>query len=153
MNERQIQHKIGETMLVNLLPEPMRDRFVKLIISVSDQAELSPGDVLYTIGETDTDQGCLILAGALKITRSDGTVRYLESPDVIGELQLFSPQTRRTANVEVVFGGAALLFEWRELGAAAKEAFNPEELAELRKAIKHSAAMREKNLLDSLESP
>lgn len=151
MLESRIPECIRDTVLVCLLPEPMRRKFVDLILSVAKRTEIAPGQVLFTLGETDTDRGFLFLEGALKITRSDGTVRYQESPDILGEVQLFTPQARRSATVEVVYGGTALTFAWHELGAAAKEAFNADELAELRKAIQRSATMREQNMLTSLD--
>ena len=112
---------------------------------------LAPGQVLFKIGETNTDQGLLFLEGALKITRADGEVRYLESPDIMGEVQLFTPQAERTATVEVVFGGPVLTFAWHDLGAAAQKEFDADELAKLRELIKHSASMREKDILGPRE--
>jgi CRP-like cAMP-binding protein len=109
------------------------------------------GDLLFKLGDRNTDEGLFILEGAVKVTRANGDVRFLEAPDVLGEVQLFAPGAERTATVEVVYGGAVLRFSWRELGAKAKSIFSAAELAELRRAIRESADAREKNLLKSLE--
>jgi len=144
----ELARKIKETLLVKALPPPMQERFVELLLEISDQDVLKPGDVLFTLGETNTDQGCLFTDGALKVTRGDGEVRYMESPDIMGEVQLFKPQAARTATVEVVMGGPALFFKWRELGARSQEVYNKDELLELRNTILHSASMRERNILE-----
>ncbi len=71
----------------------------------------------------------------------------MDAPDILGEVQLFTPQAERTATVEIVFGGPALTFCWRDLGAKAQAGFSPEELSQLREIIRHSAAIREPNVL------
>ena len=148
MDEFGLPAKIQETLLVKLLPEPMKDRFVEILLSVSKRDEIQSGDVLFEIGATNTDRGCLFMEGALKVTRGDGEVRYLESPDILGEVQLFKPQAARTATVEVVIGGPVLFFAWHDLGAAAQKEFDAEELASLREIIMHSASMRERDILE-----
>ena len=148
MYDIQLAGKIKETLLVKALPLPMQERFVELLIEISEQDVLHSGDVLFTIGETNTDQGCLFTEGALKVTRADGEIRYMESPDILGEVQLFKPQAERTATVEVVKGGPVLLFKWRDLGARSQEVYNKDELAELRNTIMHSANMRERDILE-----
>ena len=152
MNHTQLTAAIGNTLLLQVLPEFMREKFIELILSASAEVDIGPGDILFRAGEPDVDRGYICLEGALRVTRADGTVRYIEAPDILGEVQLFSPGAKRTATVEAVFGGAALEFEWRDLGAMAKDTFGKDELRELRDAIAHSASMREKNLLESLDS-
>ncbi len=152
MDTDQIRSKIHETLLVKLMTDSMSDRFIDVLLSVSEHSGITPGQVLFKIGETNTDQGLLFLEGALKITRSDGDVRYLESPDIMGEVQLFTPQAERTATVEVVFGGPVLKFTWHDLGAAAQKEFDAGELTELRELIKHTARMREKDILGPRET-
>ncbi len=147
MDISQIRSKISETLLVKLMPDNMSGRFIDVLLSVSEESVIAPGQVLFKIDETNTDQGLLFLEGALKITRGDGEVRYLESPDIMGEVQLFTPQAKRTATVEVVFGGPVLKFRWHDLGAAAQEEFNAEDLAQLRELIKHTATLRERDIL------
>jgi len=129
----------------------MRDRFVETVLDVSHADESRSGEVLFAIGERNTDEGIFVLEGAVKVTRANGEVRYLEAPDVLGEIQLFSPGGERTATVETVYGGTVLRFSWRQLGAESKSAFNATELAELRRAIHDTADAREKHLLKTLK--
>ena len=153
MDPSRIPGKVLKTLLVRLLPDPMQKRFVELVLSVAERGEMSAGDVLFKQGDTNTDQGCLILEGAVKVTRADGEVRYLEGPDILGEVQLFTPQAERTATIEVVFGGTMLTFRWHDLGVKAQAEFSEEELSQLREIIRHSATMRERNILGETPDP
>ncbi len=152
MDPKRVAAAIHETPLVGFLPESMRQRFADAVLDIAQSDEARSGDVLFTLGERNTDEGLFVLEGAVKVTRSNGEVRYLEAPDVLGEVQLFAPGAERTATVETVYGGAVLRFSWRELGAQAKSIFNADELSELRRAIRDSADSREKNLLTTLEN-
>jgi hypothetical protein len=138
--------------LVTFLPRPMRDRFIAALLDVAQEDETQSGDVLFTLGERDSDEGIFVLQGAVKITRANGDVRFSEAPDILGELQLFSPGGARTATVETVYGGAVLRFSWHELGAQAKSIFNAAELSALRQAIRDCADSREKSFLTNLEN-
>lgn len=147
MNKDQLQSKVRQTLLVKLLPEPMQERFIEILSSVSEEKQAETGATLFKIGDTSSDQGCLIIEGMLKVTRGDGEVRYIEAPDIAGEVQLFKPQGERTATVDVVIGGPMLTFAWQAMAAAAKEAFSDEEMAALRKSILHIASSREPAIL------
>ena len=147
MDQDQIRNRITQTLLVKLLPQPMQDRFIELLLSVSEQGQVTSGETLFKRGDTNTDQACLILEGMLKVTRGDGEIRYIEAPDILGEVQLFKPQAERTATVDVVIGGPTLTFKWHDLGGAAKKQFSDDEMAALRETIMHSASIRERNIL------
>lgn len=148
MDEDQIRSKVRQTILLKLLPVPMQDRFIEILLAVSEQGQVSSGETLFKCGEMNADQGCLILEGMLKVTRGDGDLRYIEAPDILGEVQLFKPQAERTATVDVVLGGPVLTFQWHALGAAAKKVFSDDEMAALRETIVHSASSRERDILE-----
>ena len=152
MTSERVRKQIEGAFWVRLLPESMRDRFVDILLSVSKEDTVASGATLFKQGDTDTDRGCAFLEGARKVTRSDGEVKYLQAPEILGEVQLFMPQGERTATVEVVVGGPVLNFAWHDLGAEAQKRFSAEELVELREAIKHSVNVREPGLLDALQS-
>jgi len=150
MDAKRIAKALAETPLVTALPHRMRDRFVELVLEVAQSTEVRSGDVLFKLGEKNTDEGLFILEGAVKVTRANGEVRYLEAPEVLGEVQLFAPSSERTATVETVYGGAILRFSWKELAAHSKKAFSAVEMGVLRDAIRDSADARERNLLITL---
>jgi len=150
MDSKRIAKTLGETALVSALPPRMRDRFVDLVLDVAQSTDARSGDVLFKLGEKNTDEGLFILEGAVKVTRANGDVRYLEAPEVLGEVQLFAPSAERTATVETVYGGAILRFSWKELAAQSKKIFSPAEMGVLRDAIRDSADARERNLLITL---
>lgn len=151
LDSKRLSKAIVATPLVARLPETMRRRLVDLVMDIAQSDDAKAGEVLFRIGEKNTDEGVFFLEGAVKVTRASGQVLYFEAPDVLGEVQLFSPGAERTATVETVFGGTLMRFSWKELGAAAKAAFTAEELVLLREAIRDTAAAREKNLLTSLK--
>ncbi len=150
MDSKRIAKAVLDSPLVGALPHAMRDKFVDLVLEVAQADETRSGDVLFRFGEKNTDEGLFILEGAVKVTRANGEVRYLEAPEVLGEVQLFAPSAERTATVEMVYGGALLRFSWKELGAHAKKAFSPAQMGVLRDAIRDSADARERNLLITL---
>lgn len=150
MNDNHLRDRLNQTLLVKLLPGAIRPSFVDLLEEHGMPGKIAAGETVFTRGETNTDLGCIILDGVVKITLADGQVRYLEAPEILGEVQLFTPQAQRTATVESVTGNAVLTFEWHDLGAAVREAFSNDALQSLRDAIHESARMREQNLLDTL---
>jgi hypothetical protein len=150
MEAKRIAKTLAETSLVSSLPDRMRARFVGLVLELAQASDARSGDVLFTRGEKNTDEGLFVLEGAVKVTRANGEVRYLEAPDVLGEVQLFAPSAERTATVEVVYGGTVLRFSWKELAAASKKAFSPAEMGVLRDAIRDNADARERHLLINL---
>lgn len=150
MEAKRISKTLLQVPLVARLPETMRGRFVDLVLEVAQPDEVRAGEVLFRIGEKNMDEGVFFLEGAVKVTRASGQTLFFEAPDVLGEVQLFSPSAERTATVEMAYSGTLLRFSWKELGAAAKKVLNETELSTLREAIKDIAAAREKNLLTSL---
>ncbi len=152
MDSKRITKALLATPLIARLPESMRGRLADQVIEVAQADEARAGEVLFRIGDKNTDEGVFFLEGAVKVTRASGEELFFEAPDVLGEVQLFSPGAERTATVEMVYGGTLLRFSWKELGAAAKAVFTAEELAALREAIKDTAAARERNLLTSLKN-
>lgn len=152
MKLHEIRNKIRETLLVQLLPEEMRDRFVLVVLSTAEEDEMRSGKTLFKIGEPDADRGCAILEGMVKVTTADGEVKHLEAPEILGEVQLFTPQAKRTATVHTVLGGPILIFRWQELGRLARQVFSQEELSTLRERISDLADMREKDLLHKIRS-
>ena len=87
----------------------MRGRFVDLVLEVAQSSEARSGDVLFTLGEKNTDEGLFILEGAVKVTRANGEVRYLEAPEFVRYVKA-SGWSDETALVEMAAA-------WRAWGA------------------------------------
>jgi len=146
MDLASIRERIMATPLVGRLPEGMRQRFVMILLWLSDTQEVSREETLFEQGETNTDSGCLILEGMVRIKTESAGNKTIDAPDILGEVQLFTPNRQRTATVEVVVGGNVLIFSWHALAAAAKEHFTDTEFSELKRVITESAWTREENL-------
>jgi hypothetical protein len=149
MHPREVLDKLHETPLVKLLPPEMRGPFVGQLLDRAQHETYAAGATVFTRGESETDMGVIFLEGMVRVTLADGQQRYLEAPEIMGEVQLFTPNAHRSATVECVVGGAVLEFGWHDFGTSIRLAFTPEQLDTLRECIKHSAKTREQNLLDS----
>lgn len=147
-----IRERILDTPLAKKLPEPMRQRFVKILLWIAKTEEVSREQELFKQGETDTDRGCLILEGMVRIITEKSGSKTIDAPDILGEVQLFTPKGERTATVEVVVGGEILTFGWRDFASQAREQFNNEEMATMRNLIAESAWAREDKLLERVQA-
>ena len=154
MQLRLMRERILEAPLAKALPEGLRQRFAMILLWVSESKDVSRRDKLFVQGDSDAGTGCVILEGMVQVRTEDDpdAVKHIEAPDVLGEVQLFTPQGQRTATVEVVVGGTILTFEWKDLGAAARQFFSEEEMATLKRMIAKSAWRREENLFDKTMS-
>ena len=149
MHPQDVLNKLHETSLVKLLPPEMRGPFVGQLLDRAEHETYAAGAVVFRRGEAETDMGVIFLEGMVRITLADGQQRYLEAPEIMGEVQLFTLNAQRTATVECVIGGPVLEFGWHDLGAAIRKTFTPEQLDILRDCIEHSAQTREQNMLDT----
>ena len=145
-----VRERILNTPLVKNLPKGMRQRFVMILLWISETEEVSREQQIFRQGEKDADKGCLILEGMVRIVTEESDKKTIEAPDILGEVQLFTPKGTRTATVEVIVGGDILSFGWWDFGAAAVEFYTGEEMATLKKVIADSAWTREDNLYEKI---
>lgn len=148
MELEKIREQILKTRLVRNLPENMRQRFAMLILGLAETREVFREEQIFKQGDRDADTGCIILEGMVRIITEDSDKKTIEAPDILGEVQLFTPDRVRTATVEVVVGGNILTFKWKDLGRATQEVFNKEEMAALKRVITESAWTREKSVFE-----
>ena len=102
-------------------------------------------------GAKDTDRGVLILEGMVRIITEETDNKTIEAPDILGEVQLFTPQGTRTATVKVIVGGIIPSFQWRELAKEAAKIYTDDEMNTLKKVIMKSAWTREENLFENVK--
>ncbi len=145
-----IRERILATPLVKKLPAPMHQRFAQALLWISETKEVARTQHLIEQGEKHSDQGVLVLEGMVRVKTEDGVSKTIEAPDILGEIQLFTPGRARTATVEVVVGGKILTFAWAALAQECRSAFNDDEMHTLKEAIYSSAWTREKGLFDKL---
>lgn len=144
-----IRERIVNTPLVKKLPDAMRKRFAIALLWISETEDATRTQRLIEQGEKNRDLGILILEGMVRIKNESTQTKTIEAPDILGEVQLFTPDRARTATVEVVVGGKILTFSWKALAAECRELYRDEEMDTLRKAIYDSAWTREKGLFDA----
>lgn len=146
-----LRGRILDTPLVRSLPDKMRNKMVMLLLWISETEEVTREQKLFVQGDVDTDRGCLILEGMVRIITEGNNRNTINAPDILGEVQLFTPNGERTATVEVVVGGEILTFGWLEFGAEARKIMSEEEFAVLKKMIAESAWTRDNNLVEKIQ--
>ena len=98
MELEQIREQILATELVKSLPDEMRQRFCMLLLWLSETREVSREERLFTLGEQNTDTGCLILEGMVRIITEEDDKKEASCPRdrvkmeayrrIMGELRL-----------------------------------------------------------------
>lgn len=148
MHLKLMRERILATSLLKALPETMRQRFAMILLWVSETRDVSRKDKLFVQGDLDAGTGCVVLEGMVQVRTEENpdAVKHIDAPDILGEVQLFTPQGQRSATVEVVVGGTIMTFVWHDLGVAARQFFDEEEMASLKRVITESAWRREENL-------
>ena len=150
MELRMMRERILDTPLVSKLPEDMRRRFVCALLWIAQTEDAARTQTLIEQGEKNKDLGVLILEGMVRIKNESTQTKTIEAPDILGEVQLFTPGRARTATVEVVVGGKILTFSWQALAKECREVFTDAEREALCKVIYDSAWTREKGLLERI---
>ncbi len=150
MDLSSIRERILSTPLVKKLPAAMHQRFTLALLWISQTKEVSRTQHLIEQGEKHVDEGVLVLEGMVRVKTEDGVSKTIEAPDILGEIQLFTPGRARTATVEVVVGGQILVFAWSALAQECQRVFDESEMKTLRDAIYSSAWTREKGLFEKL---
>jgi CRP-like cAMP-binding protein len=150
MELAEVRLHILNTPLAKSLPEDMQYKFVMLLLWISKTATVEPDQKLFIKGSTDTDKGCLILEGSVRIITEESDQKTIAAPDILGEVQLFTPKGERTATVQAIEGGVILTFGWRDFSSVARKLMSDEEMKTLKKTIADSAWTRENNLMEKI---
>lgn len=150
MELSEMRERILETPLAKKLPEEMKQRFVMVLLWVADTQDVSREEVLFQIGDRGTKEGCLILEGLVRIKTESNDTKTIEAPDILGEVQLFTPDGFRTATVEVVVGGKILKWKWKDWASEAQSFYTPEEWNTLKLILAKSAGAREGDLFETI---
>ena len=148
MELEQMRERILNTPLVKSLPEAMQLRFAMILLGYAETKEVSREEKIFKQGEKDAGTGCIIIEGMVRIITEEDDKKTIEAPDILGEVQIFTPDRVRTATVEVVVGGKILIFSWEDVGTALQESFSADEMKTFRKVIAESAWTREKTVFE-----
>lgn len=135
MELQEIRDEILRVPVFKALPEAMHERLLSGLLSIARTRPVTRGDFLFLQGERETDTGCLLLRGTAEVRKEGESPVFVQAPDILGEMRLFTPQGQRTATVEISVGGVVLEFQWREFGVQSRKLFDKAELTSLKKAI------------------
>ena len=82
-----------------------------LLLFYGEQKEFASGHTIYSSGEPAEGNFCLILSGRIEIITENGRViRKMGRGEVIGEIGVTSPQSKRTVTARTA--EPTLLLEW-----------------------------------------
>jgi CRP-like cAMP-binding protein len=117
------------------LPESLKQRLCKVFVAISKFETVEQGRVLFREGESDTDDGYIVLSGSVRVTKSYSGASKAFAPVLLGEAKQFSPQSERTATVEANDDLETLHFEWGSFREKVESAFDRTDREVLRKAL------------------
>lgn len=106
-------------------------------VGVDDDAEA--GTVLFTEGDKPTDQGIVVLTGAVTIQKPGTPELEQSAPELLGEMTRFNPTGHRTATVTVSQPCSLLRFAWPNFEKVARRRMNEADFNALMKALEEYA--------------
>lgn len=146
MELQEVRDRIMQVPLCKSLPAPMQGPLVAGLLGLASTRDARKGSFLYLQGARDPDTGCLLLRGSVEVRKENEPPIIVNAPDVLGEMQLFTPLGRRTATVEMASDGTVLEFSWHDFAQLARRLFDKQERDVLKRAVADCAWRRDPNL-------
>lgn len=106
-------------------------------VGIVDEAE--SGTVLFTEGDKPTDQGIVVLTGAVSIQKPGAPELEQPAPELLGEMTRFNPTGQRTATVTTSHPCALLRFTWQNFEKVARRRMNSTDFESLMKTLEEYA--------------
>ncbi|MBI4559109.1 MAG: cyclic nucleotide-binding domain-containing protein [Candidatus Hydrogenedentes bacterium] len=143
MTLQQIEQAVASLSLMLTLADHVKERVVAAFKEVSQLKELKPGDGLFAEGDSDSDEGYILLSGSVKVETADGFSTQVFPPELLGEMKQFhfGGSAERMADVSVIEPSEVLQFSWARLHASLSERLDANALAEFENALQSYAWM------------
>jgi len=142
--ELQQARLIAEKLPVLLdFSDNQRYRIVNALMGCSEVARIQANACLFKEGDAESDFGFVLLDGAIRVENSNGFVKPVNPPALLGEMRQFNFEGSgiRAATVTAVEDIIVLRFSWSKLDLSLKALLNPEECEEFTKALQIHAWM------------
>jgi CRP-like cAMP-binding protein len=139
MNQDDIRYTVETLNFTKGLPHALQAKFVRIIAKTSKAETIRPMTPLFKEGETEGDEGFILLDGEISIRSSQKGEFSVWGPELIGETKQFNPNNIRTANVETVSDCKVLRFEWDDFWTYARGMLSEEEVAQLKESVSNYA--------------
>jgi CRP-like cAMP-binding protein len=107
MERSEIKDMVRKSEIFSILDDDELD----LLLYYGDQKRFPSGETIYRSGEAAQGTFCLILSGTIEIvTEADRLIRKMGAGEVIGEIGVTSPQSKRTVTARTA--EPTSLLEW-----------------------------------------
>jgi len=113
--------------------------FADTLDTVGLADDLEPGAVLFTEGDKPSDQGIVVLTGAVSIQKPGAPETEQPSPELLGEMTRFNPTGHRTATVTVSQPSSILTFTWSNFEKVARRRMSEADFESLMKTLEEYA--------------
>lgn len=139
MRQDELRKYLNEVDFFGGLSRDVQDHLTAVFQAISEEKTLPEGLVLFRAGEKGSNRGYVILEGDFSVQKPNTPMVHAESPDLLGEIELFNPSKQRTATVEAMTDLKVLEFQWSDFMAKCKELLKPEQYTTVRDAIESHA--------------
>jgi CRP-like cAMP-binding protein len=118
-------------------------RIVNALMGCSEVVRVSENTCLFKEGDAESEFGYVLLDGELRVENSNGFVKVVNPPALVGEMRQFNFEGggKRAATVTALEPLTVLRFSWPKLDLTLMESLNPEECVEFTKALQIHAWM------------
>lgn len=96
-------------------PTELQRKVTNAILGVSENESLAEGVCLLRAGDAETDDGFVLLEGAVQIEKPHARDVTIHPPVLLGEMKLYNPKHQRTADVNAIEPLQVLHFRWSDL--------------------------------------
>lgn len=115
MKTADIQSQVMKIGPFGGLDESVAAIIVSTLITVAEQADWEHGYEFITEGDDANDRGYVLLAGAVRVTKSSGKELEVTAPALLGEMKQHSATGKRGATVTTAGPCTVLEFDWGAL--------------------------------------
>ena len=144
-----LRDRVKAIPIIHGLDPRLRDITSDILVDVSNETNLSQGDLLYEKGAEDKNSGLLLLEGDVAVRARDGREIQVSAPELLGEMQQLSPFGQRTATVVAKSDIRLLKFSWHEFveRLIAHPSVSEDKQIEIKSVITKLAGARLKELI------
>jgi len=96
------------------MSQPMRFITAQILEFIGTEQMVSDGQTLFSEGDDRDVSGAVILDGLASVSVNDQTIRTVNSPDILGEMQQLSDTHQRSATVVASGDIRIIRFRWHD---------------------------------------
>ncbi len=144
--------QIAQLSMMLEFSQRLQERIVAILRRISTYIHVEIGEPLFVEGDDATNDGCVLVRGAVHITKSDGFKTTVEAPALLGDMKQFHFEAEggRIADVRAVGDVSVLRFDWDAFYAALAENTTPDEMRLVKDTVQSHAWMHYLEIEDEL---